>query len=731
MKTYLSLSFLLICFQVSGQQDFNFDFEKTRNGNPLNWENFGSEGYTLSLDTLNAQSGKTAAVIEYSGNAPNFKAWAYNIPAIYTGKRIKLTGYVKTENVTDGWAGLWMRIDPQVEFDNMQNRGITGSTDWKQYEIAFDLHPDKAQQIVVGGLLVGKGKMWLDHLDVTIDGLPLKDVKRKELLPAEKDTAFNAGSGIVFPPLDEKLTNDLELLGKVWGFLKYHHPAIAKGKYNWDFELFRMLPEFLKNKSRPDRDKVLVKWIESLGKVPACKSCRDIAQDAFLKPDHAWITATPMSKSLQEKLLNIHKNRHQGEHFYIGMADNIGNPEFMHEMPYANMPYPDAGFRLLTLYKYWNMIHYFFPYKHLMDKPWNGVLRAYIPMLLDAANELEYEQAAVRLIGDIQDTHANLWGGSNAMNEQKGKYYAPVHVRFIENQLVVTDYYNPELKEKTGLELGDVITNINGKPVDQIIGEVKKYYPASNEPTRLRDISADLLRANEPEIRIGFIRDRDEKTKKLTLYERDSLNIYRWYPRDDGGQSYRLLNDSIGYVTLKNIKELDVPLIKKDFKNTKGIIIDIRNYPSAFMPFMLGSFFVSDNTEFVKFTAGDVNMPGQFRFGPPLEIPPQGETYPGKLVVLVNELTQSQAEYTSMAFRAGERTTIIGSTTAGADGNVSGILLPGGLRTMISGIGVYYPDGKETQRIGIVPDVEVNLTIQGIKEGKDELLIKAIEVINK
>ena len=46
-------------------------------------------------------------------------------------------------------------------------------------------------------------------------------------------------------------------------------------------------------------------------------------------------------------------------------------------------------------------------------------------------------------------------------------------------------------------------------------------------------------------------------------------------------------------------------------------------------------------------------------------------------------------------------------------------------------IGVYYPDGKETQRIGIVPDIEIKPTIAGIRSGRDELLEKAIELINK
>lgn len=63
--------------------------------------------------------------------------------------------------------------------------------------------------------------------------------------------------------------------------------------------------------------------------------------------------------------------------------------------------------------------------------------------------------------------------------------------------------------------------------------------------------------------------------------------------------------------------------------------------------------------------------------------------------------------------------------------HISTIYLPGGLITMISGIGVYYPDGTETQRVGIVPDIEVKPTIEGIKNGKDELLEKAIEIINE
>jgi C-terminal processing protease CtpA/Prc len=72
---------------------------------------------------------------------------------------------------------------------------------------------------------------------------------------------------------------------------------------------------------------------------------------------------------------------------------------------------------------------------------------------------------------------------------------------------------------------------------------------------------------------------------------------------------------------------------------------------------------------------------------------------------------------------------VVGSTTAGADGNVSQIILPGGLSTMISGIGVFYPDKRPTQRVGIVADVEVRPTIAGIRAGRDEVLEEALRQI--
>ena len=105
--------------------------------------------------------------------------------------------------------------------------------------------------------------------------------------------------------------------------------------------------------------------------------------------------------------------------------------------------------------------------------------------------------------------------------------------------------------------------------------------------------------------------------------------------------------------------------------------------------------------------------------------------YDGKVIVLVDEVSVSQAEYTAIALRASPRAIVIGSTTAGADGNVSMIALPGKRRTAISGIGVFYPDKRRTQQIGIVPDIVVKPTIAGIRDGKDEVLERAISELSR
>jgi C-terminal processing protease CtpA/Prc len=125
-------------------------------------------------------------------------------------------------------------------------------------------------------------------------------------------------------------------------------------------------------------------------------------------------------------------------------------------------------------------------------------------------------------------------------------------------------------------------------------------------------------------------------------------------------------------------------------KNAKGIIVDIRNYPSAFMPFAMGAYLATSSTPFVAFTYADLKDPGTFSFGDGPRIQPGPVHFGGKVVILVDETSLSQAEYTAMALRAMPNAVVVGSTTSGADGDVSPFSLPGKLTTLISALGVRF-----------------------------------------
>ncbi len=218
-------------------------------------------------------------------------------------------------------------------------------------------------------------------------------------------------------------------------------------------------------------------------------------------------------------------------------------------------------------------------------------------------------------------------------------------------------------------------------------------------------------------------------TFRPTRLSTAAIDFSRTYAHDLPGPAFQKLSDDVAYLKLSAVRIADSANYIRSAAGTKGLIIDIRNYPSEFVVFSLGSLLVNQPTAFAQLTLGDVANPGAFSWGRQVALTPQEPRYTGKVVILIDEVTQSEAEYTAMAFRTAPGAIVIGSTTSGADGNVSIIPLPGGLSSLISGIGIFYPDRRPTQRIGILPDIEVLPTLPGIQAGRDELIEEAIRQI--
>lgn len=108
-----------------------------------------------------------------SGSGASFGVVSASFPvAVAAGKKIKYSGWIKTENVSDGYAGLWWRVDGKdgvLAFDNMGGRGPAGTTPWALFSIEMVV-PADAGSIVFGTLMPGKGKAWFDGLEIEVDG---------------------------------------------------------------------------------------------------------------------------------------------------------------------------------------------------------------------------------------------------------------------------------------------------------------------------------------------------------------------------------------------------------------------------------------------------------------------------------------------------------------------------------------------------------------------------------
>jgi C-terminal processing protease CtpA/Prc len=445
---------------------------------------------------------------------------------------------------------------------------------------------------------------------------------------------------------------------------------------------------------------------------------------------HPWISdETLLGADLSQDLRRISRDRPaDGKQFFASQVPGVGNPIFDHEPAYSGIKLPDEGFQILALYRFWNIIEYWYPNRDIVGENWDSVLAEFLPRIALAKTAETYQLELIALIAEVHDTHANLWS-SLAVRPPVGACQLPVVVRFVENSAVVSGYAQAEAGPASGLKIGDVILDLDGTPVSQLVERWSPYYADSNDPTRLRDIARSMTRGDCGPANLRVRREAQSLTLTATRVPIASVNAQAGSTHDLPGETFHKLSNDVAYLKLSSVKTGDAARYVDGASGTKGLIIDIRNYPSEFMVFSLGSLLVDKRSEFARFTRGDLSNPGFFHWDVPVFLTPQEPHYKGKIVILVDEVSQSQAEYTTMALRSGPGAIVIGSTTAGADGNTSPIPLPGGFSTMISGIGVFYPDKKPTQRVGILPNIEVKPTIAGIRAGRDEVLEEALRQI--
>ncbi|MEZ0539088.1 S41 family peptidase [Fibrella arboris] len=541
-----------------------------------------------------------------------------------------------------------------------------------------------------------------------------------------------ATTASVAQPLSK--TQQLASLCKVWGFLKYYHPVVASGQQDWDHRLVELIPAVQQADNQQTLSAVYEDLLNQLGPVKPCRSCQSEPEHTVLgRPglDLSFLTdSTLFTEPLRSRLTYLVTNRNQGYNYYVQQDKHIKNTSYENEKAYADMAIPDRSHRLLALFRYWNIIHYFFPYKYAIDRTWADVLTSMIPVFEQAETPETYQKAIYQLVASIQDSHGFVTSTdkTRCLRCDLGTLWLPFELKLFDSKAIITRIYSDSLTGPLPVKVGSVISQLDGQFIQSHIARLRPYISASNRLDVLRDLAGLIGVGHDQQARLTVVQNGHDTTVQVSRFPFRKLipSVYKsvnaQYPVS------QWLPDQVGYVNMGKLMSRQVDSVMKPLLRARAIIFDLRNYPNGTF-WLVGRYLQTKPAAFARFSGSDLRFPGVFREVGSAKLPTFSrklERYTGKVIVLVNEETQSQAEFTAMGFRTVPAAVLVGSPTAGADGTISWVPLPGGYRTAFSGIGVYYPDGRETQRVGLIPDVLIRPSIEGLQVGRDEVLERAL-----
>lgn len=530
--------------------------------------------------------------------------------------------------------------------------------------------------------------------------------------------------------------NNLSTLFKTWGLIKYYHPTIASGQYDWDSVLITSIKEIMTQDNNAVHRQVN-RMLAIAG--PDTAALSKPAPDnpiCYRNYDLSWIQQnTRLDRSQQKALQFIAEHPYSGLNYYAqpdrGNDSTVITPN---EKPYAHMKYPDTHYRLLALARFWNIINYFYPYKYKVGKPWGEVLTELIPLMIQANDTLSWNKALARMAASINDSHGGLW--PQVYYSIAGRYSQPFNFRLVTGKAVITAIADSAACQQAGITAGSVIETMDGITIAQKIKDYQAYVGGSSEGARLRDMHAIILNSHSRQcVLAGYQPNGKRFTATVNLLERNFIKEYSDFMGIKSAITSYLTADSIGYIYFANINQRNMDSIMRSVMHTKAIIFDMRNYP-GYGIYFVPNYLLSQPAIYACNTTPDYRWPGMMKYmasNQGTSVARVGKNnphpYPGRVILLVDERTQSAGEWACMTLQTAPRVTVIGSPTAGADGNVTRAVLPGGYNFHFSGLGIYYPDGRETQRTGIPVDIPVHYTIEDYMYKKDPVLQKALAFI--
>lgn len=498
---------------------------------------------------------------------------------------------------------------------------------------------------------------------------------------------------------------------RVWGLLKYYHPNVTAGKLDWDKVLLDAISDISSSKSEAQVNSELKKMIEIAGNYNSNgNTCSD---SLSMNVNLCWLEHSFLDNKIKEELKAIASlNVNYPSYYGIGVNEANGLFSPQNEKDYNIHVCSSLKFRLLALFRYWNVIYYYSPNKYLMDKSWDETLLESIPLFIDATDKQSYQIAFLKLAAALNDGHGYISGTNQYA------WTCQDLLEYINGKTVVRN-------ERGGTRKGDIIKRIGNRDIDIIRDSLSLLISASTKGNK-------EYRINSYVSQLAFFQEID-----LTIFRDSQEMIIHILPKSTQEKNLPMckrISTDIGYIDLSKLTADKMDSIMSAYSNASGIIFDLRKTGSyAYNVSQLECYLSESKVLYMpEMVVWNLEHPGSFllnRINSSIVDSTKCSHLLTNVVFLINESTQSFTETQAWIAQNNFQATLIGRRTSGALGQAVWIPLPGRQRAAFSGFGLFSPNGNALQREGIIPDVEVHPTLESIKAGKDEILEAAINYL--
>jgi carboxyl-terminal processing protease len=399
----------------------------------------------------------------------------------------------------------------------------------------------------------------------------------------------------------------------------------------------------------------------------------------------------------------------------IGAAATAGEPPGSSTLPIA-----ERAWIASQVYSLVNT--YFGHWRAVPDLDFDRAFRVYLDEVLASADRRAFDLASMALIARLKNGHSGF--GDRWLRETYGQPLG-FAARPIGADWVVTH------SEVAGLAPGDVILGIDGRPFEDFFQAQRRYIAASDERWARRAL------CEHPYLFPGAFTLELDRGRQLRITRRGE---FRW-PGQDAAPVAAAEDDGVLWIRIESFAspsfEQAAVAAVRAHPGARAIVLDVRgNHGGSTPEKLLGALMNKPYRWWSESTPASI---GVFRYegsmGAHADLSwfgdvtqPEEGAYGGAVVLLADGGCFSACEDFVVSFKDNHRATIVGEPTAGSSGQPFQKAFGNGMGLGLSTKRESFPDGSVFEGVGIVPDVEVRMTAEDLRAGRDPALAKAREL---